>query len=127
MSKYPEGEYRCEITGQGFDESKVKRTPCFFLDIEPVARLDPADRNGHGTRVHRYRRIVKIWLTKEAMPWTMRRLRSLGWKGSDFSEIDSDGRHSFVGLQIRLVCEHDGEYDNFEFPPDSTPTESKKG
>lgn len=127
MKKYPEGQYRCEITGQGFDESDVKRTPYFFLDVEPVARLDPDNLEAPGTKVYREKRTVKNWITTNAMPWTMQRLRSLGWTGNDLTEIDAGGSHSFVGLHIRLVCEHDGDYDNFEFPPNSTPTESKAG
>ncbi len=39
MPHYEQGDYRAEITAQGFGESSEKKTPYFFLEVEPKESL----------------------------------------------------------------------------------------
>ena len=121
MTYFEAGKYLVEITAQGFDESKEKKTPFFWLTFVPLGMINPEDPNGPLIPCNEYEREIRLWLTERAAPYTITRLRSLGWTGESFAELEPGGDYSFVGKTVRLRCSHrhDGDktYDHWEFPP----------
>lgn len=116
MAHYEQGYYECQISDQGFDVSKEKKTPCFWLRFMPEGG--------------EYEREVKLWLTDKTIESAVSRLRSLGWEGNSFRDLEPGG-HSFAGTVVRLRCEHsqDGDkvYENWEFPAPESNSENKNG
>ena len=122
MAHYAEGLYECIIRDQGFDESREKRTPCFWL------RFVPVKSNGHHVDQD-YEREVKLWLTDKTICQVVERLRTMGWTGSSFKDLEPGG-FSFEGTNVQLRCFHsevNGKvYENWEFPPPATPGSENK-
>ena len=131
MATYEEGHYIVRVIGQGFGElPNEKRTPYFFIQVEPIGMVNPADPTGALFGCEAYARTVNLYLTEKAIDFSLQRLYRLGWQGQSFVDLDGDSPvHSFAGQQIELVCRHDHSggktYDNWEFPPlDSQPVKS---
>lgn len=121
MAYFDPGKYLVEISSQGFDESKDKKTPFFWLTFVPLGMINIEDPDGNLIPCNEYEREIRLWFTERATPYTIRRLRELGWLGSSLAELEPGGGHSFVGKTVRLSCSHrnDGDkiYDVWEFPP----------
>lgn len=121
MTYFDQGKYLVEITAQGFDESKEKKTPFFWLTFVPLGRINPEDPGGVLIPCHEYEREIRLWLTEKAAPYTISRLRSLGWSGDSFGELEPGGEFTFVGKHVKLRCTHKHEngktYDVWDFPP----------
>lgn len=105
MAVYEQGSYRCVVAEQGFSESKEKKTPCFFLRVQPFAHC------GHGgeTEVPQQDRTINLYLTDGTIDFVIEDLRALGWNGTSFDELDpeSSNCHSFVGNEVPAFCEHE--------------------
>jgi len=117
MPYFNEGEYIVKVIDQGFDESKEKRTPYFWLSFQPEDSCE-------------YIRTVELYLTKSTIDRKLEQLRNLGWSGSSFSELEPEGGFSFRGTEMTVVCRHDGKYERWELPGgggESRPLESKAG
>lgn len=117
---YERGRYVCEVVAQGFSEAKnEKQTPFFYLTFKPVALLNPSNWDEQFA-CDNYERDVKLWLSSKAVPFSIARLRGLGWNGNSFRELEPGGGYSFVGQKVELVCDHetnDGNtYDRWDFP-----------
>ena len=110
MAYYEPGYYECVIRDQGFDVSKEKKTPCFWLPFVPITS------QGDGE----YRRMVHLWLTDKTIDNVVARLRLLGWEGTSFKDLEPGG-FSLKGKSVRLRCDHeqhdDKIYEKWEFPP----------
>ena len=121
MATYDTGKYLCEVIGQGFGElPNEKKTPYFFLEVKPLGLINPSDPDGALLYCDDFPRTANMFLTEAATPYTIDRLRSLGWNGTSFKDIEPTGSHSFAGQRIELVCTHDTKgdktYDRFDFP-----------
>ncbi len=129
MAYYNEGRYLVEVTGQGFGESDQKKTPFFFLEFEPRYQMMNQGQVG----VEPYTREVRLYLTDKALDGALARLRSLGWSGTSFSELEPGGAFSFSGQEMGLICQHsqDGDkvYENWSVPlaGGGSKVESKSG
>ena len=112
--------YACEITQQGFGESKEKGTPSFFIVFEPVGEIDKDDPN-HQFECPNFERKLDLWLTENTVDSHIKTLRTWGFTGSSFRDLDPEtGSCSLVGTTIELLCKHqeyNGKvYDKFEIP-----------
>jgi len=116
MSYYQEGLYEVRFKSQGFSESKEKKTPFFFLTFDPVNLI-------LGDDIHpvdaRYECKVDLWLTEKTVERTVENLRTIGWEGNSFRDLEPGG-FSFEGVVGHLRCSHEqnGEkvYDKWDFP-----------
>ena len=118
---YEPGNYLCEIVGQGFGEiPNDNKTPFFFLEVKPLGRINPSNPTGDLFTCEAYLRTANLYLTDKSVESTLARLRSLGWNGTSFKDIEPNGLHSFAGIEIELVCTSrtsgDKTYDDFNFP-----------
>ena len=110
MAYYEPGRYECIIRSQGFELSKEKKTPCFWLSFMPITS------EGDGA----YSRTVQLWLTDKTIDNVVARLRTLGWEGTSFKDLEPGG-FTFIGKTVWLRCDHeqhdDRIYEKWEFPP----------
>ncbi len=132
MAHYSPGRYRCQITEQGFSESKEKKTPCFAIKIKPTALYDAT--NGDLLQCDGFERTVTLWLTENTVENAIRNVRSLGFTGSSFRELDPEvpGHTSLVGMEVDFVCDHEDyngkAMERWEFPPpEARPLERVSG
>ncbi len=95
MPQFDEGIYTCEITDQGLNKSSKKGTPGFFLRVLPEGS--------------EYTRDVQWWITEGTAKFVARDLKSLGFKGRSWGELDTrrEGFHNFVGATIKVACTHE--------------------
>lgn len=119
----------CEVIGQGFDElPSENKTPYFFVDVVPRGMVDLQNPDGALITCPDFQRQALLWINKKNVERTIARLRSLGWNGTSFLELQPSGGFSFVGQEVELVCEHDEKdgrvYDRFSFPINSVPKPS---
>jgi hypothetical protein len=114
--------YICEIVNQGFVESK-KGTPGFALVVIPRAEICP--NTNQQIECPQYERQLTLWITDKTAERVSAHLRSLGFEGGSFAQLDPDrsGHHSFIGQEVVLNCKHEVDqndsskvYDKFEFP-----------
>lgn len=124
MAYYVPGLYECVINGQGFDVSKDKRTPFFWLSFFP-ARLGDEEIEAP------YQREVKLYLTDKTAERVVAQLRSLGWDGTSFRDLEPGG-YRFEKTRFSVRCRHDQNgdnvYENWELPlPDGESREHKYG
>jgi hypothetical protein len=117
------GKYRVRFVGgtsQGFGESKQKGTPYFFATFEPIAFI--ADDGTEETGIPKDRRDVELYITENTADRVVNNLRSIGWKGSTFANLDPGvaGYHDLAGVEAVLECKletYEGkERDKWEFP-----------
>lgn len=105
------GEYTARIVAQGFTESKEKKTPGFFLEVEFLSATGPNSLPDNPQN-----RTISWWITDNTIDFVIEKLRLLGWDGAKLTDLEpgADNHHSFVGQEIQVYCQHDGEYDKFD-------------
>lgn len=121
MPYYEAGRYWAKIIKQGFGTSQNKGTPYFYFAFRPLERIvEEIDGEAITEPINNeYDRDLQLFLTQKTIAFQLDSLRGLGWGGRSFSEIDPtfDGHHSFVGQEIKVVCEHkangDKVYENW--------------
>jgi hypothetical protein len=119
---YSPGDYLCKIVGQGFAESKDKKTPFLFLVVRPVAQfgLNPEGEEQQYPVDANYERTVSLWLTDKTVERTAERLVELGWQGSDWNDLAPGGACDLTGTELRLTCTHelyeDKTREKWDFP-----------
>lgn len=100
MPSYDQGVYEnVEITGQGFSQSKEKKTPYFFLTISPGE----------------YERTISFYLPdgkEDAVDRMLDSLERLGLNMNGlerFAQLDprSQAHVSFVGSTVTVECKHE--------------------
>ncbi len=102
---YGKGKYRAQVIDQGFEESTEKRTPCFFLQIKVLQRLDEL---GGLQDCPQYERTIRQYLANDTGVNILRgQLKALGVQVTSFSQLDPDtqGHVSLVGREIEVVCD----------------------
>lgn len=115
---YHEGRYRMRITDQGFAETEKKGTPYFFLRGTPLTQFV----EGNEYEVKPYEREIVMYLTDKAVDYAVDKLRSLGWEGSSFKELDpaSPNAVTWVGQIIDVECAHEttdsGTWERWNLP-----------
>lgn len=133
MAKFAPGLYQVRITKQGFDESKEKKTPFFWLGFIPEGVFGQAEDGSEALyQCDDYPRSITFYLTDKTVDRTRDNLMSLGWDGNRFQDLEPGGAHSFDGVITKLECRHeqnsDKVYEKWEFPgPGATPKENKPG
>lgn len=108
MTYYAPGQYDGQITSQGFDVSTQKKTPFFWLTVDISA-------DGLET----YSREVRMYLTDKTVDRTIERLRSIGFTGGSFKDLEPGGSCSLVGTIVTLECKHEDGYERWDFPAPS--------
>jgi len=96
VTYYAPGQYDGQITSQGFDVSTQKKTPFFWLTVDISA-------DGLET----YSREVRMYLTDKTVDRTIERLRSIGFTGGSFKDLEPGGSCSLVGTIVTLECKHE--------------------
>lgn len=97
MAYYEQGIYQnVPITGQGFSESKDKKTPYFFLAIKP---------GEHERQIQWYIPDGK----EDAIDRLLSALETLGFDGGSFSELDPNSAKfwDFTQITITAECKHE--------------------
>ena len=108
MSFFDAGKYRAVVTGQGFSESKDKKTPYFYLVIMPEVMLEQ-DGTETDAPLSQYESEVKWYMTKAAMEYFTRDLKTLGFTGQQPADLSpqKQGFHDFTGKVIEVICKHE--------------------
>lgn len=120
MPHYQPGRYRCVIEGQGFGESKVKKTLYFYLRFRPVMLIHSPD--DEEPLQSEYQRDVVLYLTDNTVDTAIGHLRDLGWEGTNWVELDPENPNffDFEGTDVVLSCDHeqngDKVYERWQFP-----------
>lgn len=121
MAHYSPGRYRCKIVEQGFSESREKKTPCFAIKVKVIGLVDQT--NGDLLPCDSYERTVTLWLTDNTIENAIRNVRSLGFDGASFRELDPEvpGHTTLVGTEADFLCDHEDyngkAMERWEFPP----------
>ena len=128
---YDQGTYWVKGTAQGFGESENKKTPYFWVEFEPMGRVNP-DNPEALIGCEKRTRDIKMYLKKgQCIDISVQNLRNLGWEGSSFQDLEPGGAFSFVGKEFKLECTHrqvdDKIYDDWAVPFWREPAESKPG
>lgn len=103
---YREGNYNATVIAQAFGESREKGTPYFALTIRPdefnsgEPEMEP---------VSGQERTIWMYLTEGTAEFVARDLRTVGFVGSSFSDLDpaNEKHHSLVGNRIPVYCKHE--------------------
>lgn len=117
---YQAGKYRCQITEQGFGESKNKKTPFLGLKVRPTGFYDVT--NGDLVPCSDFERTVMLYLTDNTIDQAMKNIRSLGFTGDSFRALDPEmpGHISLIGVETDFQCKHEpydgGIGEKWEFP-----------
>jgi hypothetical protein len=104
---YMPGTYRAKIIAQGFEQSSVKQTPCFFLQMKIQGRHDS---QGQVQDCPQYERTYLQYLANDTGVAILRGdLQRLGVTVSDLTLLEPgvEGHISLVGRTIDVVCEHE--------------------
>lgn len=118
---YDQGDYDVRITSQRFGTTESDN-PFFAITFQPTAKIDmeTGDRIDCGGPV----RTMRLFLSEKAAPHSIKKLRSLGWTGSSFGDLnpESGEHHSFVDQTVVVRCKHE-EYkgqpqEKWDFPHD---------
>lgn len=103
---YEEGRYRAEIINQALGKNKNTGTPQFVLKVQILAAAD-----GDGERVVRqqYERTIYLYLSENAAPYTIEKLKGMGFDKASFCQLDLEHpqAHDFRGLHVELMCRHE--------------------
>lgn len=100
MAHYEPGSYKAKVTGQRFGVTP-NGSPYFAIQIEPT---DAVGANDLPEAI--YPRDVTLYVTEKAAPFTIEKLRELGFRGTKFTQLDpeSEKHHSFVGQSLDVIC-----------------------
>jgi hypothetical protein len=104
---YLPGTYQAEIVAQGFEESSVKQTPCFSLQLKIRGRYDPA---GKVQDCQQYERTYRQYLANDTGAAILRGdLQALGVTVTNLTLLEPGVKDhiSLVGRIIEVVCEHE--------------------
>lgn len=115
---YPKGNYKGTIIEQALSEND-KGTAFVALKV----RVD-----GQPTGMEDYERTITLYITDSAVPYTVEKLRSLGYDRQSWKDIDpaTSNYFNFVGIEASLYCKHEaGEKGTFEKWDISTPRAGK--
>jgi hypothetical protein len=102
---YTPGHYIAEITAQGFEESSVKGTPAFYLQIRVLSRYDAENTP---QACPQFERTIWHYITSETRVVVLRaQLRGIGLEVESLVELDpaTPGHASLVGRRITVDCE----------------------
>ena len=123
--------HRVRVTAQGFDESKEKKTPFFWLAFTPLFETDTT--GAEIAQCADFEREVRLYLHENTIDQTVERLRGLGWDGASWADLEPyalDG-FSFVDHEIDVRCSHeqqgDNVYERWELPSGGRRSEHKTG
>lgn len=111
MAHYEPGTYDARIVGQRFGETP-NGSAYFALEIEP---LRATGANSFPEQV--YNREVSLFVTEKAAQYTIEKLRSLGFTGTKFAQLDPSHPqfHDFAGTEVAVVCSiNDKGYDQWD-------------
>lgn len=113
MSKAQAGVYLATVKATGFGESTQKQTPYLQFDVRVTAI-----RNQEGSWElldQELDRNVKLWFSDKTAEGSVKRLRSLGWNGTDLGDFE---KGVLDGDEIEIVNEglDDGGYEIWSFP-----------
>ena len=109
---YATGKYRGKVTSQRFGET-TKGTPFFKLTFEPVSCT--SDEYAFPDTV--YPRDVTLFLSEKALPYSIEKLRALGWEGVKFAELEpsTEGFFDFRNAEIEVACSiSDAGYEDWD-------------
>lgn len=129
--KFEEGRYCCEVTGQGFGETKVAKLPQIYVSFSPLMRIMPGGEREPVADSERrsYSRLLTNRdgeVTEPMQKYLTLDLQSVGFVGEleDFAP-GSPGFCDCTGNEFIARCEYqerDGnQYENWsiEWPPKS--------
>ena len=129
--KFEEGRYCCEVTGQGFGETKVAQLPQIYVSFSPLMRIMPGGEREPVADSERrsYSRLLTNRdgeVTEPMQKYLTLDLQSVGFVGEleDFAP-GSPGFCDCTGNEFIARCEYqerDGnQYENWsiEWPPKS--------
>lgn len=122
---YNQASHLARVTNQGFDVSKERKTPFFFLEFLPIAEV----AEGQQYAVEgKYSRLLKFYITRKTVARVRKQLGELGWTGENFRELEpSDaGHHSFVGTEFIVECTHSDGYEEWQLPYEPAPSQPKE-
>jgi hypothetical protein len=104
---YSAGTYKAKVTGQGFEESSKKGTPCFFLQFKVLGRYD---EKGELQECQQYERTYRQYLANDVGVGILKGdLRTLGVEIASLAQLDLEtpGAIKLVDREIDVVCEHE--------------------
>ncbi len=104
---YAVGKYACKVIEQALGESS-KGNPQFVMRFKVLGLVDPEDPAKFIPASQQHERTYYKSITEKTIEYFVSDLKSLGFKGSSFKELDPTmpTYHSFVGLDIDMWCNH---------------------
>ncbi len=115
---YPTGAYKDTIVEQALSEND-KGTAFVALKVKV---------NGLPANLEDYERTITLYITDAAVPYTVEKLRVVGYDRQNWKDIDpaTHGYFNFVGIEAPLYCKHEtGDKGTFEKWDISTPRAGK--
>ena len=101
MPHYAPGKYRGKIIGQRFGETK-NGTHYFAIRFQPVSCVS----DEHAFPTDTYDREVTLFLSDKALPYSIAKLRHLGWNGVKFTDLEpsTPGFFDLKDAEITVAC-----------------------
>lgn len=101
MPHYAPGKYRGKIIGQRFGETK-NGTPYLALEFEPTSCT--SDEYAFPESV--YSREITLFMSDKAFPYSVEKLRGLGWRGTRMADLDplTPDFTDLAGTEIECAC-----------------------
>ncbi|ANS03325.1 hypothetical protein [uncultured Mediterranean phage uvDeep-CGR2-KM19-C37] len=105
---YEPGTYWAKITAQQLSETS-KGNPQFVLTFSLQGRVNRADPEGDLVPCPSGERRMYRAITDKTIKYFMDDLRSLGFIGDSFRQLDPkfSGHFSFLGKELEVECEHE--------------------
>ena len=101
---YSKGRYQAEILDQGFGESSVKHTPCFFLQLRILGRYGADDRV---QECPCYEHTYTQYLANDTGVHILKAdLKAIGLEITDLAQLDPSCPNcaNLIGRTINVVC-----------------------
>ncbi len=104
---YEIGRYECEITSQGFRETKTGNTQ-FVLRFQVKGRIDPANPDNMFD-VTSYERSYYRVLTDNTIEYFENDMEALGVEFASFTELDplNPNHTNLTGRSVDMFCSHE--------------------